>query len=40
MGGLLMVSVDKYNSLDVAGKYLFYILKSSPYLKLKILMTI
>jgi hypothetical protein len=27
-GGLLMVSVDRYNFLDIAGKYLFYILKS------------
>jgi hypothetical protein len=27
-----------YNILDIAGKYLFYILKLSSYLKLKILM--
>jgi hypothetical protein len=33
--GLLMVSVDRYNILDIAGKYLFYILKSSSYLKFK-----
>jgi hypothetical protein len=28
-----MVSVDRYNILDIAGKYLFYILKSSSSLK-------
>jgi hypothetical protein len=27
-----MVSLDRYNVLDIAGKYLFYILKSSSYL--------
>jgi hypothetical protein len=32
-----MLSVDRYNILDIAGKYLFYILKSSSYLKFKIL---
>jgi hypothetical protein len=35
-----MVSVDRYKFLDIAGKYLFYILKSSSYLKFKILMTL
>jgi hypothetical protein len=33
-----MVSMDRYNILDIAGKYLFYVLKSSSYLKFKILM--
>jgi hypothetical protein len=35
--GMLMVAVDRYNILDIAGKYLLYILKSSSYLKFKIL---
>jgi hypothetical protein len=33
----MMLSVDRYKILDIAGKYLFYILKSSSYLKFKIL---
>jgi hypothetical protein len=33
-----MGSVDRYNIQDIAGKYLFYILKPSSYLKFKILM--
>jgi hypothetical protein len=32
-----MLSVDRYNILDIAGKYLFDISKSSSYLKFKIL---
>jgi hypothetical protein len=39
-GGLLMVSVDRHNILDIAGKYLFYILKSSSSLKFEILFTL
>jgi hypothetical protein len=27
--GLMMLSVDRYNILDIAGKYLFNILKSA-----------
>jgi hypothetical protein len=37
-GGLLMVSVDRYSILDIAGKYLLLILKPSLYLKLDMLM--
>jgi hypothetical protein len=33
-----MVSVDRHSILDIAGKYLFLILKPSSYLKLDIVM--